>query len=204
MFRRYPYWVWLMVSILLWCFVSHRYYTHTHALQPERMANTVSKDLAKRQAAFNRLLENKELLARMFADSLSDNDIAYLQKQPFYVFAYDKDTLSFWNSNIVLADCNAAGKGQLTVMHHPGGVSLQECITVDSQRKLTVLFPIIIQYSLENDYLKSHYAAADYIPISTQILSAPVKGSIAVNSADNKLLFYLQFHKQDIDRKSVV
>ena len=187
-----------MVSILLWCFVSYRYYTHTHALQPERMANTVSKDLAKRQAALNKLLENKELLARIFADSLSDNDIAYLQKQPFYVFAYDKDTLSFWNSNIVLADCNAAGKGQLTVMHHPSGVSLQECITVDSQRKLTVLFPIIIQYSLENDYLKSHYAAADYIPISTQILSAPVKGSIAVNSTDNKLLFYLQFHKQDI------
>lgn len=65
---------------------------------------------------------------------------------------------------------------------------------------LTVLFPIVVQYSLENDYLKSHYAAADYIPISTQVLSTPDTASLVVNASNGKPLFYLHFHRQDIQR----
>ncbi|MGN6567617.1 MAG: histidine kinase dimerization/phospho-acceptor domain-containing protein, partial [Flavipsychrobacter sp.] len=200
MSRRYPYWIWLILSIVLWCLAAYRYHTHTLAMQPQQMAETISKDIARREAGFNKLLQDKELLNRIFADSLSGGDVAYLQKQPYYLFAYDNDTLSFWNSNIVLSDCNTVGKGPFTILHHPGGISLQQCVKLDSQRMLTVLFPIVVQYSLENDYLKSHYAAADYIPISTQVLSTPDTASLVVNATNGKPLFYLHFHRQDIQR----
>jgi signal transduction histidine kinase len=198
MFRRYPYWIWLMISILLWCLAGYRYYAHTHALLPQQMARTIGNDISQREEALDKLLKNKDLLNRMFADSLTGNDMNFLQKQPYYVFAYDNDTLSFWNSNIVLSDCKTVGKGPFTLLHHPGGIALQQCITLGSQHRLTILFPIVVQYSLENDYLKSHYAAADYIPISTQVLTDPAAGSFEVHTADGKILMYLQFHKQDI------
>ena len=200
MFRRYPYWGWLLLSIFLWCAACWHFYDNTRAMQPAAMAQRVSKDLQHKEDQLKEFLANRPLIRQAFAQTLTSDEVRTMNDYPFYVYAFDRDTLIFWNNNKILPVWNDAGPEPQLLKYNRGyylGRSLSLPF-LNKDEHLFVLFPVVTLYPFENDYLKSHFEAADYIPVSAQVLSKPVKNSYAVTGKDNKPLLYLQFIPQDL------
>jgi two-component system nitrogen regulation sensor histidine kinase NtrY len=203
LFRRYPYWGWLLLSVFFWCVAGVNSCVHKNALRPANMARTVEKGLHKQEYAFQELLNNESLVKKIFTETLDEKDIENLEEQPYRIYAYTNDTaLVFWNNNTVLADCSySAMNGTSSLLYNDKGFFIKKCLTfpyLDVHKKLTVLFPVLITYPFENNYLKSHFTAADYIPVSTRILSRNVKGTYKVKSIDGKTECYLSFSPLDM------
>lgn len=200
MFRRYPYWGWLLLSAFLWAAVCWHFYDNDRAYQPEEMVRRVSKDLQDKEQKFNEFLTNRELIREAFTQTLNSEDVHKLQDLPFYIYAYDSDTLIFWNNNKILPGWNDAGT-EPKLLQYSRGYYIGRSVTLpflEKNEHLFVLFPVVTQYPFENDYLRSHFEAADYIPASTQVLNKQVKGSYAIAGQNGKALFYLNFIPQDL------
>ncbi|MDR3678771.1 MAG: ATP-binding protein [Flavipsychrobacter sp.] len=203
MFRHYPYRGWLLLSLLLWALASYRYYVHREELQPDRMAHMAGNDFLKRQNTLASLLKDKKTIREIFAGELTDHEEQRLEDLPFYFFAYSKDSLIFWNTNEISAANMQIGK-PARLYRTAGGSMYREQYALpnpaDTNQKLVVLLPILFHYPLENDYLKSHFAAGDYIPVGTEVLDKPGTETIAIKDTQGKPAFYLRFHKQEIPR----
>src|SRR5665213_213153 len=106
MFRRYPYWGWLLLSLLLWCINGYNFHQHRQAMIPERRAHAVNNDLQHREDAFQSFMRNQSTIRRLFTDSLSENEAQSTNKLPFFIYAYDGDTLKYWNTNVAIAPVN--------------------------------------------------------------------------------------------------
>lgn len=192
-----------MLCVLLWCTAAYRFYEHKHALQPQQMADKIANDLHKREAALGDFLKEKELLQKIFTNKLEGKDIAALQSQPFYLYYYYNDTLSFWNTNIIVDSCNMAEMGSEKLLRTPRGIFIKECIffpAPDEAKKLVVLIPVEVLFPIENDYLKSHFVAEDYIPARTEVLTDnnTKAGDIQISDLKGAPVFRLRFHAQDI------
>ena len=97
MFRRYPYWGWLTLSLILWCINGYQFHMHRQAMLPERMAHAVNKDLQRREDAFQDFVKNQPLVDRLFERALADQESEQVNGFPFYVFCYDHGVIKAWN-----------------------------------------------------------------------------------------------------------
>lgn len=200
MFRRYPYWGWLITGIALWCFAGIRYYNHSKEIAPAGMAYSIQEDLQTKEKQFSQLLNDVALIDRLFKDSLTNDDIAKLIKQPYYLYAYKNDTLSFWNTNKILADCiSTNGNEKERLLYNEKGVFIIKCHRIKNNGKhLTVLFPVMYQYPFENKYLATEFAAGNYIPATTRIHSTAIKGGYSIKGIDGSELFYVKFNTANL------
>jgi len=198
--RRYPYWGWLIVSIALWSIAIVRYYNHSRQIAPVGMAKTIEEDIQTKEKLFNQLLTDADLVERIFKDSLTDNDVEKLGKQPYYLYAYKNGTLSYWNTNKILADCienKPTFKEQL--LFNEKGVFITRCYWIKNKaRHLTALFPVMFQYPFENKYLANEFAAGSYIPSNTRIHNTAVQGGYSVKNIEGETLFYLKFNPNSL------
>ena len=85
------------------------------------------------------------------------------------------------------------------------GVFLEKCVTLPQMpgnKKLVILFPVLITYPLENDYLKSHFVASDDIPVSTAVVGINQRAAdtYPVSLHDGLQVFNLQFNQHDIQK----
>lgn len=202
MFRRYPYWGWLLLSLFLWAAVCWHFFDNNRAYNPAAMAGLVNKDLHAKEQKLGALLKKQDLLQQAFTQTLSTDEVKEVQSLPFYVYAFDNDTLIFWNNNKILPGWNDAGNDP-KLLQYSRGYYVGRSISLPYLKKyehLFVLFPIVTQYPFENDYLKSHFEAADFIPLSTQVSDKSLKGAYAVKDTSGKPLFYLHFNPQDTPR----
>lgn len=202
MFRRYPYWGWLLLCLLLWGITGYYFYAHTQDTKPPRMAAAVNEDVRHRDAAFTHLFQNEDIVHRMFADSLSLQEVQHISSMPFYMFAFENDYLIFWNNNSILPSRADTLIGTPLLITNDRGVFIQRNIRLNSQRRIAVLFPILLSYPVENDYLQSHFPASSIIPSTTKIIPAASRpgGAHPVSLSDGKPLFYLIFNPQDIQK----
>lgn len=205
MFRRYPYWGWLLLCLLLWCINGYYFYQHRQALLPERMAHAVNSDLHRREDAFEKFKKEQCIIARMFTDTLSETDAKHVIKQPFYIYAYHKDTLKFWNTNALVPGYSDTALDKAVILRNEKGVFVAKCVRPFADKadeRLVVLFPVLITYPLENDYLKSHFVASEYVPVKTRILPAdrPQIGAYQVNMRVGDPVLYLKFNSEDIQK----
>jgi len=204
MFRRYPYWGWLMLSLLLWGINGYYYHGHRQNILPERMAGAVGRDLERREDAFNNFVSKPDIIRRMFTDSLTEQDVARLGELPFYIYCYDHNFLKSWNTNTVIAANSDSALGKPVMLTNAKGLFIQECLKLpgfDEHKRIVVLFPVLITCPTENDYLKSHFVASEYIPVTTKIIpgSGQVAGGYPV-SLHNDVLFSLHFNPADIQK----
>ena len=93
MFRRYPYWGWLVLSLALWCINEVHFHSHRQELLPERMTAVVQEDLKTRLDAADRFLERNTLLEKIIHDSLTEAQSDELGKLRFFFYIYDRDSL---------------------------------------------------------------------------------------------------------------
>ncbi len=201
MFKRYPYWGWLIAALALWCVAGMRYYNHSKDISARGMAATVQEDVRMKQELFRLLIEEKDLTDRIFTETLTDVDVEKLSIQPYYLYAYKNNTLCFWNTNKILADCvGKNGNEKERLLFNEKGVFIIKCHRVaGTDRHLTALFPVMYQYPFENKYLSNEFAAGSYIPANTRIHSTAVKGGFAIKSTtDGSVLFYLKFNESNL------
>lgn len=171
-------------------------------MKPVSMTHAIQKDLHEREKAFNEVLRDSVLINRIFTEELSSRQLEYLDDQPFYLYAYDKGGLVYWNSNKILADCKQPAAGpRHDMLFNDRGIFLRRCLVPPGQhnsRYLTVLFPVQITYPIENDYLKSRFPGAPHVPLSTKVLVNQIKGGYPVHTLDERTTFYLVFSPADL------
>jgi len=206
MFRRYPYRGWLLLSIVFWVIAAYFHYSHIRLLKPAQMVQTISDDLQKREHAVNDLKIDKNIIKKIFSDSLNNDDVTRLQKLPFYIYAYDKDTLVYWNSNNAIADFSKVTDEHTVVLKSTGGIFGVSSIRLpqkDSTKRMYAIIPMLITYPVENDHLRSHFISADYIPANSKISigDSVEQNGYPVKSIYGKTLFKIQFHTSDILNK---
>jgi two-component system, NtrC family, nitrogen regulation sensor histidine kinase NtrY len=203
MFRRYPYWGWLLICVLLWSGSGYYYYAQNQQTYPAHMARAVNEDLQKREAAFNTLAGRPDLIGRMFSDSLSLQEVTELSNQPFYVFAYHNNYLRFWNTNTILPEHVDTTYGAASLVTNERGIFVQRTMRGGGNgKRLVVIYPVRYSYPVENDYLRSHFVASEHIPVSTRVMPASGRpgGSWPVAMSNGKPLFYLIFNMSDIQK----
>jgi two-component system, NtrC family, nitrogen regulation sensor histidine kinase NtrY len=203
MFRRYPYWGWLMLCVLLWSVNGYYFHTHRRETVPDRMAAAVNKDLRQREAEFQSLLENKELINRVFSDSLSLTDVQQISAMRFFLFAFEDSDLRFWNTNAIIPSFTNSTQDTSPILKNDKGVFVRKIIRYnESGKMLVILFPVLVTYPAENDYLKSQFVASEQIPVSTKVIppNAVSAGAYPVTASNNDVVFYLLFNLQDIQK----
>ena len=205
MFRRYPYWGWLLMSLMLWCVNGYDFHLHRQDMLPERMARAVNNDLRHREDVFEGFMKQPDIVRRMYTDSLTGQEADLINKFPFYIYAYDNDTLKKWSTNIIIPAYSDSALGKTVLFRNEKGVFIAKCFKpsfLNDHRRILVLFPVLITYPLENDYLKSHFVSSDYIPVKTKILANGYQtaGSYAVTLRDNNPVFYLHFNTSDVQK----
>lgn len=201
MFKRYPYKGWLFLSLLLWGLAIARYYQKTIAITPQNMAAAVEDDLHKKEAVFETILKDEQLIDRIFTDKLTTGDVDYLSRLSFGLYAYINDTISFWNNNKVLADCaDPVAADTLMLFQNERGKFIKQCIVTDTSqvRKLVLLYPIVTLYPIENNYLQSSFEAANYIPVSTKVLTRKTKSSYPIVAKNGTTVFHLSFEEKSM------
>ncbi|MEZ5017716.1 MAG: ATP-binding protein [Flavipsychrobacter sp.] len=198
MFRKYPYRGWLLISTILWAIVVYKYYNVTRHLSHEQMAKTIEADYQEREKQFARFVNDEELVKSIFEEQEVSTNIDRLTDLPFFLYAYKNNTLTFWNNNKVLADCGLPTPSKEgTLYYNDRGVFVKKCVRptyLEEGNQLVILYPIVTKYPFENNYLKSQFVAADYIPFSTKVISRQVDGSHVVNNLSGKPIFFINFY----------
>ena len=202
MFKYFPYTGWLLVAVFLWGFVGYRSFQHRQLLQPEAIARTIASDIQQREASLNQLLEQPDLFQKMFANKLSASEATILSEKPFSLYAFDGDVLLFWNNNSVVATCDQDSliKDNNSLFRYNGNY-FRKCLQLPFLKpgqRVVVLFPISNNYPFENEYLHSHFVAADYIPPGTKVLRVPSANTYSVKHRDGTPLFFIQVDEKDI------
>jgi len=205
MFRRYPYWGWLTLSLALWCINGYDFRMHRQALLPDRMAHDITKDLKHRSDVFEGFKLERGLIRRIFSDSLTQGESQRINNLPFYLYAYQNDTLKLWNTNAIIAPYSDTALNKTSIVRNEKGVFVEECIAPfpdDSGKRLVVLIPVFISYPLENEYVKSHFVASGYIPVGTKILTRESRAAedYPISMQGNAPLFFLHFNMDDIQQ----
>lgn len=205
MFRKYPYKGWLFLSLMLWVGTLYYYHRHSQALLPERMAEAVNKDLKLREDIYEGFILEQDWLSKLYSDSLSDKKMERVNGFPFFMFGYDKDTLKFWNTNIVSAPPPDTVYDRPIVYRNEKGVFIEKIHLLPQlggSKKLVTLFPIIIYYPLENDYLKTYFVASKYIPVKTAVVlpGREGKGDYPIDLRNHSKTCYLHFNTAEIQK----
>ena len=202
MFRRYPYWGWLALSLTLWCINEIHFHSHRKEMLPERMVSAVQEDLRSRLDASVAFFERVATLNRVIHDSLSEAESDEISRFPFFFYLYEKDTLLYWNTNRITGVYADSLQGKTVLLRNEKGIFLQQCFVRhlgDADKKVVVLIPVLISFPLENDYLKSHFVASEIIPVHTRITQDSTEaGAYAIRLRDGAPVFYLQFNAGDV------
>ncbi|MBC7552851.1 MAG: GHKL domain-containing protein [Taibaiella sp.] len=202
MFRRYPYWGWLGISVLLWCINIVHLSGHRQEMLPVKMANTINSHLQGGEAACNDFITDTALLRHLFQGTITEKEMKRVTALPFYVYGYSSDTLKFWNNNSVVATNHDSLRAGLSIRRNAKGTFIRKCINLDKNTRVIALFPVLITYPLENDYLHTHFAASDNIPVSTRINNAPTGSAheYKLSLQGNVTAGYLLFNPADIQK----
>lgn len=198
-----PYGIWTAVAIILFAIVAMCTYQRSELTTPQAMTRLVSEKLQEQQQSLDGLLKNEAVIKKMFSDRLSAAQVEDISQKPFYIYAFeDKDVLLFWNSNIVVSSCDTlAGITANKSLYEKNGFYLKQCIRLPFLKQgqyLVALFPIVKQYPFDNEYLQSGFAAAEYIPLSTEVAARKIQDSYTVTDKAGQPLFYLKYDRVNL------
>ena len=200
MFKRYPYWGWLLLTVVLWLAATIRFQYYKIEVKPQELSKALTTDIQTREKAIDEFTKNKSLIKNVFAGKQSAQEAKMLVSLPFYLYAYNKGQLIYWNNNEALAIEDTTIDENGKVIYSEGNTYLQRNYktgTNDSGQTIVVMIPITIIYPFENEYIKSHFIASEQIPITSVISPDSIQGAYPINSIKKHTLFYIQIPKAD-------
>lgn len=189
----------MLLALLLWGLAIVRYYQARRSVTPASMAAAIQRDLQQKEDAFTLLLNDNGLVDRIFTGTATEDDVDRLVGQPYSLYAYRNDTIIFWNTNKLLADCEhpVAPIGEEGLYYTERGKFVKACLQPDStkpEQRIVVLFPVVTTYPFENNYLHSSFEAAEYIPLNTVVSPRKTGNSYPVINNAGKTVFHVQFN----------
>jgi hypothetical protein len=169
-FKRYPYWGWLLLSLLLWSGTLSKFYFNYKFSQSDNLSALVNNDLHQREKSADQFLKDTVFLNALCNNTLKKDDVDRLFGLPFYVYVYANDSLVYWNNNSQQFYPNSKNLGEQTINNSHGLYLTKKLAWNKNNKTILVALPVFIQYPLENNYLRSHFVADDAIPVNTKIV----------------------------------
>jgi signal transduction histidine kinase len=149
--------------------------------------------LAKRENAFQQIMNDTLLLKRIFQNQLENEAIKKLEQQPFCLYAFRNNELVFWNNNNVVSSGNDSSLLNQTSLFYSNGVYLKKCYPFqNATHTIVALFPILYKYPFENQYLVSHLAADKNLSTDVLISQHKTKHAIFVKGLGENTAFYFE------------
>lgn len=197
MFRKSPYYGWLLTVIVSWYILLWHEHQQEQIHHSQSLATIIGNDLCQRENSFQKLLKDTAQIHRIFENNLSSKEVNELEQQPFLLYAFQDNELIFWNNNSVVGTCNNDALLNQTSLLSNNGVYLKKCLDFHNNKQtLVVLFPILYKYPFENKYLVSHLAADENISSEISIAENESRGDIAVKGLNQKPAFFITNNHQ--------
>lgn len=174
-------WLPLAFAVLLWLMAAWGSGQETKGRTPEGAASLISKDLSVRQQHWQQWAQRSTVL-RDWMQGLASPDVSLsLSKQDFFVFAFQGDSLSAWNTISVLPPDSMGHTGQIYTINSSVyyGFELRKN-WMPRGYSLRVLFPIQWQYPFNNEYLQSGYAASPIIDPQLRLSDSALPGAVPI------------------------
>lgn len=196
MFRKYPYWGLLLLSLLCWLAAWYSNDLHHAKFKPANIAAAVKQRLSENDAVVCSFLRDEVKVNKVLNGRPDDKLFNELSLSPFYLFAYYGDSLVYWNKDDVLSETEHIED----TIGHLVNLNNQYCIKKvflypqqsGPLKSLVFLQTVAYQYSFDNEYLHSYLQAAPYITSGVTILDRADEDTYDINDASGrKYLFSL-------------
>ncbi|MGB1248587.1 MAG: hypothetical protein ACPG4Z_06855, partial [Chitinophagales bacterium] len=149
-------------------------------------ANTAVKNV---EQSFNSWTTDSDFLEATRSGDLGVEELAELEKLPYHLFIYQKDSLVLWNHNAILLDVSLA-----PIAEDGSFLSLKNGHYIAFKKEVedyTFLAMLLVKnnFSIENQYLKNEFSTDFGFNKSTKVESANYEIGESIVSTDGKTLF---------------
>lgn len=198
MLRKQPYWGFLIMALLLLGLAAAFREQQKAKLHPAAMAAAVEEMLQKRDLYSKNFVKDTQQLQQLLYSTLSDaNYQDYITPLPFYVFAYNGDSLIFWNDNDMEAPPATEQDSIGSLVFYHSQYAIRKTFFYPKQRSLVLLLPVKLAYPIESRYLSSHFIGLNYIPGNTEVIGQNIQGTLPISTASGHRWLNLKFHPTD-------
>ncbi|NCX96030.1 MAG: hypothetical protein EBX41_06405 [Chitinophagia bacterium] len=160
----------IVACIAIWAAVLLYYWVCLRQLEPEKMAKDVTADLVEKDNLLTKIKHDSVLLSAVFQGKVNSRQQEYLLQQPVYIYAYNNDSLVFWNNNSVLPTAPWDSLLNKTIIKEKSkGVFVRKSFEFvsktghngDGHTKhiIVAYLPVKIVYPVSNGYLSNHFLA---------------------------------------------
>jgi len=197
-FLRHGYLLIIAAWLFTFAFLFSNYWSYYSS--PQGVKRSLERSLHNRERAFGELAGDTLAMQHLFQRSYSEAELKALHNQDYYIYAYDSSAtgrwLLFWSTNLVQpAD-------QMPLKEGSGFAKLKNgyyevlCRKLPSgtpghTRYLVGLIPVMLEYSISNDYLVDHFFDKPVLGKEYRIHLRP-PGIPVLNNQDI-ILFYLHY-----------
>lgn len=198
MFKKNPYYGWLLLCALLLLSSTAYYYITIEKRAPLELASQLAADIERRDTSFESFAKKIDSYDLSFENNLSKKHVP----DDFYIYVYDSSQLVYWTDNTAMPDSVMALHALDNSIQDFSGKTflLRRLSGVGQKGRETViaLIPIFIGYNFSNEYLSSYYKVSRDVPVSSVILNRYTKGSFPIRSIEGKTLFFIKIDTTNI------
>jgi len=196
-FLRHGYLLIIAAWLFTFAFLFSNYWSYYSS--PQGVKRSLEKSLHQRELSFNAVAEDTLLMNHLFQRTYNEEELKELHKKDYYVFAYDSSAagrwLVFWSTNLVQPEDNRPLREGSGFAKLKNGYYEVICRPLPSpaghRRYLVGLIPVMLEYSISNDYLVDHFYDKPVLGREYAIHLRP-PGIPVLNHRDI-ILFYLHY-----------
>ncbi len=196
-FLRHGYLLIIAAWLFTFAFLFSNYWSYYSS--PQGVKRSLEKSLHQREQSFEELTQDSLLMNHVFNRNYGEEELRSISSKDYYVYAYDSSAagrwLLFWSTNLVQPE------DQMPLREGSGFVKLKNgyyelmCRKVPGpaghQRFVVGLAPVMMEYSISNDYLVDHFFDKPALGREYTINMRP-PGIPVLNNKDI-ILFYLHY-----------
>jgi signal transduction histidine kinase len=200
-FIRHGYLLIIAAWLFTFSFLFSNYWSYYSS--PQGVKRSLEKSIRQRELAFQQLSEDTTLVEHIFSRDHNEKEAKLLGGKDFYVFAYDSSTASrwlvYWSTNLVLPEeWQVPLTPGIRFLKLKNGYYEVICKKLRSKqpghdRYLMAAIPIMMEYSLSNNYLVDHFYDKPALGMEYTIHLKPP--GIPVLNGQNLILFYLYYDR---------
>jgi len=180
----------IIFTLLFWVFIFIRFYWNSY-----KNNNPLQLQKALQEDVFNKTSQIEKAIGIGYTSNFSK-----LLPKDVYYFLYQKEELIDWNTHFVLPKYQLVSENKYQLITLFNSRYLIKSQKIDSNRKLVFLVPICISYTIENEYLQSHFVANKYIPVTTILQEKYKKGGFALKDNHQNVIAYANFNTKEIKK----
>lgn len=192
MIKKWSFYALPAIAFLLWLGAVIGHHFEDKKLSAKEIADAISSQIASQQEAFSEIRGHQQGVLNWLNAKPNPEAEDWVFGQRFFLFAYSGDSLVAWSDNSVLPSGDSAADNRISSLRN--GQYLQKefrAAWLPAGISLKVLFPVSINYSLTNDYLKPGFLASEKIPPDTKIRNADTVGAAPILDFQKQIIGFV-------------